>query len=223
MDIKDFFPSITWDMFHSKLRSVFANPDSTRCLPDHEFEDLVESCKIHFMVDKDGVIRLPQGGPASPCLSNFYLSLFDIAVGYYYCKHISTKWNHVYYTRYSDDIVLSSNLIAPLYQAKRKVREILAKSYELEINTKKIKIIENTRYQIVCGIMVNGPRLQLAPRYQAKVNKILQKLEQGKELTNHERGLLSYYKMVENQDKYRAVTWYTYEQRVKLRQLLAGV
>jgi len=223
MDIKDFFQSITWDMFYGKLYSIFALPRSKRCLPEHEFQELAEGCKIHFMKDKNGVVRLPQGGPASPCLSNFYLSLFDIAIGYYYCKNISTKWNHVHYTRYSDDIVLSSNLLGPLHKAKRKVREVLARSYGLEINTKKTRIIENNRWQIVCGILVNGPRLQLAPRYQNKVDEILQKLEQGKELTNHERGLLAYYKMVENQDKYRAVTWYTYHQRVKLKNLLEGV
>jgi len=223
MDIKDFFPSITWDKFYERLYAVFHSHRSTRRLPSHEFKKLVEDCKIHFMVDVDGIPRLPQGGPASPCLSNFYLSLFDFGIGYYYCKNISTEYNHVYYTRYSDDLVFSSNLLYPLFQAKRKARKLLSEYYGLEINKKKVRIIENTRYQIVCGIMVNGPRLQLAPRYQKKVDKILEKIKKGEDLTDHDMGLLAYYKMVEKQDQYQPITWYTYEQRVKVKRLLEGV
>ena len=220
MDINNFFPSITWDMFKTRVGAAFSSRNKYRCMSEDERKSFLDECRIHFFEDETGEIRLPQGAPASPCIANFYLSLFDMGIGYRLCKGLSNRVGvDIYYTRYADDITLSSDSKSLLRIVEAKILEILPKSYGLTINSEKSKLIPRTRYQIVCGIKVNGERLELAPRYKHKIEYIKRKLEEGKTLTKKEQGLMSYYNMLNLQDKLTPITWRTYDEYQQLKQL----
>ena len=103
MDLKDFFPSITFPrvrgLFHSMgYSSGIASVLALLCT-DSEKEIEFESKKQYVSV---GPRVLPQGAPTSPAISNLLASQLDKRIRGY-LKFIDNKWS---YTRYADDLVL---------------------------------------------------------------------------------------------------------------------
>lgn len=131
MDVKDFFPSISFygvfsiylDMGYSKSVSRF----------------LSNLCCYHE--------SLPQGAPTSPYLSNLYMRKFDSEV----TEYISAK--HIRYTRYADDLTFSGD-INPHYL----IHDIscLLYKYGLKINAQKTRVAYQSARQEVTGIVVNS-------------------------------------------------------------------
>lgn len=131
LDIKDFFPSITFQMVHrvflkcgytKQLATLFAN----LCTLDR--------C-------------LPQGAPTSPALSNLVFLSIDKRIGGYTAK------KRIMYTRYADDLTFSGNLdpaeIISLLQ-------LILSDNGLSLNSKKTRLMHNGKRQIVTGIVVNS-------------------------------------------------------------------
>ena len=90
IDIKDFFPSCTEDAVKEALAHTYPF-----CLIESNLRRMLTQ-----VATKDGV--LPQGSPLSPLLANMVMIPFDIALTEY-CKE-----NKLIYTRYADDIMISS-------------------------------------------------------------------------------------------------------------------
>ena len=90
MDIKDFFPSCTREALLKALRETYP------------FCKLASNTLLMItnLAVKDDT--LPQGSPLSPLLANMIMIPFDIALTEY-CKE-----NKLVYTRYADDIMISS-------------------------------------------------------------------------------------------------------------------
>ncbi len=91
-DIKGFFPSITRDF----ARSVLINNLSV--VPIFDLETHLDKILDYIIVDDS----LPVGFPTSPALSNACLYDFDVAMQKYCIDY------DIIYTRYSDDIIISS-------------------------------------------------------------------------------------------------------------------
>lgn len=89
-DIKDFFPSCTAEALRKALRETY---------PFYQLDNSMRIMLVN-LATKDGV--LPQGSPLSPLLANMIMIPFDIALTEY-CKA-----NKLIYTRYADDIMISS-------------------------------------------------------------------------------------------------------------------
>lgn len=107
---------------------------------------------------------LPQGAPTSPIISNFVLVDFDEE----FMRLSQEKgWN---YSRYADDITLSSN---EYFTGKsfEDVKRIVEK-YGFKVNYRKVRFRSNSRKQMVTGIVVNN-KVNVERHYVQKLRAIL--------------------------------------------------
>ncbi len=90
MDIKDFFPSCTGSALQKALRETY---------PFYQLNSTARIMLVNLATKNE---RLPQGSPLSPLFANMIMLPVDIALTEY-CKE-----NKLIYTRYADDIMISS-------------------------------------------------------------------------------------------------------------------
>ncbi|MBU0497738.1 MAG: reverse transcriptase family protein [Candidatus Thermoplasmatota archaeon] len=140
IDIKDFFPSISYKRVIGLLSSgIFNFPYSVSII-------LTKICCYQGM--------LPQGAPTSPILSNIICSKLD------YELQLISKDNYCTYTRYSDDIVFSNTAntfpkdIATDGKCSDKLVSILLRN-GFKINDSKVYLQRNIQRQVVTGLTVN--------------------------------------------------------------------
>ena len=131
LDIKDFFPSINFNMVYNTCFNDKLYPKELGIL-------LTNICMYNN--------ELPQGTPTAAYISNLILRDFDEEVGKY-CDNLNIS-----YTRYSDDLTFSgdfnSNDLIVI------VRNLL-KKYHFKLNYDKIRVINSSKRQLVTGIVVN--------------------------------------------------------------------
>ena len=146
VDISNFFPSINfgrvYKMFYARYPAQYAKLFAELCCYD--------DCLV-------------QGAPTSPAISNIILRNFD---------NVLEQWcreRRITYTRYCDDITLSSD--EPLGQAYYYVKKLLAKNGFL-INTKKTRFVHNTCRQAVCSLVVNE-KVQVSKDYRRRLRQEL--------------------------------------------------
>ncbi|KKP40245.1 MAG: RNA-directed DNA polymerase, RNA-directed DNA polymerase [Candidatus Peregrinibacteria bacterium GW2011_GWC2_33_13] len=148
IDLKDFFPSITF----ARVYGVF-------CSPPFNFNKdisilLAHLCIYQETLSSDSEGELPQGAPTSPIISNLICRSLDNDL-----FKLSKKYK-CNYTRYADDITFSTNLsVFPkeLYdnsQIGTELNKIIIK-HQFQINESKVRLVSNKRRQIVTGIVVN--------------------------------------------------------------------
>lgn len=151
LDIKDFFPSITFENIYNALsNSIF--PKEIKVL-------LVKLCTYYNY--------LPQGSPTSPYLSNLILKNFDNYIGKY-CEE-----REISYTRYCDDLTFSGNF--NVNKLKNKVQAYL-EELGFNLNDKKTKVIRNNTRQKVTGVVVNK-KLNIVKEYKRKIRQELYYIE----------------------------------------------
>lgn len=227
-DIENFFPSITGKLFQATFTTYFydtysemkknvfkrrikffRNDESILSTYNERYKIISEVgkdiIKLHFMQtegnEDNGTLstyRLPQGAPASPHISNFILRGFDWGVGLFLIalndKHPDANLE---YSRYADDITISGD-ICMIDMFKDKLSTML-RSYDLELNEKKIKCISRKYQQRVCGIVVND-KVALPKATRNKIRALKYKLKNGEiELTPQIQGLFAVEEMVKNQ------------------------
>jgi len=143
IDIKDFFGTINF----GRVRGILiAKP--------FEMNPKVATVIAQICTYKN---RLPQGAPTSPVISNIFGSLLDNKI----IQHI--KREHLLYTRYVDDITISSKgsfppdlayIVDGMTIIGEKLKGIFSKC-DFEINDRKARLqLSNTR-QEVTGLVVN--------------------------------------------------------------------
>lgn len=110
--------------------------------------------------------RLPQGAPTSGALSNMVATPLDYDMAGFAARSGFT------YTRYSDDMVLSTTLNAfDRTQAKSIIREVseIIGSNRFQLHRKKTKVVPPGARHTVLGLLVDGDRLRLTPEFRRKV------------------------------------------------------
>lgn len=112
LDFTSFFPSIDADTVSSMLRA------SIEGIEDNDVDFILEAC----LWRGDGRHALCIGAPSSPLLSNAAMFNFDTEVSTFAADFDSI------YTRYSDDISISTTLIGVLAQLERQIRELCSKT-----------------------------------------------------------------------------------------------
>jgi len=137
IDIKDFFPSVTAVMVREALiTNGISAVDATA---------ITEICTL------DG--RLPQGGPASPFLSNLVAMRLD-----YRLAGLARHWRDgkcsTSYSRYADDLAFSSddrhlNHLVPA--ATRIIRDC-----GFAVHENKTRVYRRSARQILAGVVVNA-------------------------------------------------------------------
>lgn len=153
LDLADFFPSITRQRIFGRL---VAEP--------YGFSSVVAN--LIALIATNGFGRLPQGGPTSPVLANMIAASLDYEiVGL--CRPLSC-----WYTRYADDITISTNKkefppeLARYPNARGTgqvvIGDNLTKAIEnhgFKINHDKSRLHSNWTRQLCTGIVVNGVKL----------------------------------------------------------------
>lgn len=166
-DLTDFFPSVKWHHFDPdydkdqndhKLKS-YNSPmayafGSSKMSEKQEWkriyrEHIVPELKMHFCDFGDGKgLRLPQGAPASPYLSNVILCRFDYRAGWKCYAHGVT------YTRYADDLIFSGPSVELVKRAYADTVALLA-PLGLQINKRKYTLKSGNQRKKILGLVVN--------------------------------------------------------------------
>jgi len=151
IDIKDYFESIKYN----RLIGFFIKNKHFE-LSDEVATTLVRIAT--YRENKQEIGYLPQGSPCSPVISNLFTSILDSRL-VYFCKK-----NKCIYTRYADDITISTNLrefpdsIAKISNEKIILTKKFIDYFEelgFKINEKKTRISNSNQRQVVTGLVVN--------------------------------------------------------------------
>ena len=131
LDIKDFFPSISfYDVFNIFKEMGYSEAVS---------RFLANLCSYRK--------SLPQGAPTSPYLSNLRMVRFDSEVE----EYIQNK--QIRYTRYADDLTFSGD-----FDVSKLINDISTMLYRhgFKMNGKKTRVAHQNTRQEVTGIVVNS-------------------------------------------------------------------
>lgn len=130
LDIKDFFPSCTPDFVIGQLRQLYP-----LCLYRRD-EMVTNFLRCCFLND-----ALPQGAVTSPLLSNLVMLPIDFAM-----RRLREEFHQVFvYTRYADDILISSEFDFDFHAVETFVAQEILKDTPLKIKH------EKTRYGSIAG------------------------------------------------------------------------
>lgn len=142
LDLRDAFGSTA----KSNIRKAF--PKKLGLSPE-DIELVLEICTL------DGA--LPQGAPTSPTLLNMALEPFDKYCIHLLTKKVATRFNvQLTYTRYADDITISSVVPNMAFKCISFVEQI-AKTMGYEVKKKKTRLMTRGTGLFVNGInIVNG-------------------------------------------------------------------
>lgn len=104
--------------------------------------------------------RLPQGAPTSPALSNICMWRVDSILSK------KARQNGIIYTRYADDLAMSSGGLAPLRRFIGISKGVLA-SFGFDVNEEKTKLVKQGLPMRVTGVNINSGRPTVS-RYKRK-------------------------------------------------------
>lgn len=93
--------------------------------------------------------KLPQGAVTSPSISNIIASKLDRRIAGY------TSKRNIIFTRYSDDITLSSNNRNLLHQSLSRVTKII-KTEHFRVNNEKLRVLGPRRRVAITGLVKNN-------------------------------------------------------------------
>lgn len=139
-DIKDFFPSISFE----RVFRIFAYYGYTK--------------EVSFVLAKLCTYNgsLPQGSPASPCISNICCLKLDARI-----KALAEKYE-AQYSRYADDMTFSGQ--HDLRSMLKPLRDIVLDEGFI-INEEKTHIAYGHQRQEVTGLIVNGDKVTIPRQY----------------------------------------------------------
>lgn len=168
LDFKDFFPSLT----DSALRK--------RLTIDAHYSDLELFILTQVLFKKsrvEDIYRLSIGAPSSPFISNYLLIEFD--------QHLSSycKLNSLQYTRYADDIAISTNKAGALDAAKSFIEMLLSdlNYLELRLNEEKtVNVSKKYRRELVGLVISNQGRVSLGREEKHRLRAAIHALSLGK-------------------------------------------
>lgn len=163
IDIQNYFKNIS---FNSVLNIINKLP--------FDFSDQ-ESYYITRLITYNGY--LPQGSPSSPLISNMVTQNFDIEMNRF------AKVNNCQYSRYADDITISSKLNRlplEIFDYKKnilsnKIVDIFLKN-NFRVNSKKTRVANKKQKMMITGLVVNEfPNIQR--KYIRNIRAIIYSIE----------------------------------------------
>lgn len=226
LDVKRFFESISEINVHNVFRQIGYEPllafefgrictrlgkitnfYNRHCWRQHGYKQRYLKISSY---DNLELGHLPQGAPTSPMLSNLAMKNFD--------KRLSliARNNDLFYTRYADDICLSS---FDKNFSRAKASKIISEIYSLlwkhglSPNTTKTRVSPPGSRKIVLGLLVNENEPRLTKAFKSRLRMHFYYLTHSKigpskhaqnrgfstvwGLRNHIQGLLSYANQIE--------------------------
>lgn len=203
LDLKDFFPSLTFPRVRGYLERLGYNPGIATVLA------LICTDAPRVRVSLDGTFQyvalgeraLPQGACTSPALANLLASPLDRRLSGF-CAAVPEAWT---YTRYADDLTFSTN--APQADVGRLLAAVerLVSAEGFQLNDQKTAVMRSPNRQVVTGLLV-GDRLRLSRRDLRRIRALCHQCDQagleavsqaqGRDALEVARGLLAYVGMV---------------------------
>lgn len=236
MDITNFFGAISEIQVYRVFRSIGYQPlvafemaRLTTCVtvnsPRYErrhWQSAMRHTKIPRYSDWR-VGHLPQGAPTSPMISNLVMRDLDAKI-----TTVATA-NGLIYTRYSDDITLSTRSNFCRERAAKVVSEISAmlRRNGFYLNRRKTSIIPPSARKIVLGLNVDGAFPRLSREFRDRLRQHIYYIEKVGPIEHmrrrnfdtilgmksHIRGLIDFAKMVDPKyarsvlDRFNNVDW----------------
>ncbi len=170
LDIQDFFGSIPINNLINDILNKFESDSNYKT----KLKELLTLCLTYN--DK-----LPQGYQTSPVLSNFYFLRADLRINKY-CQKMGFK-----YSRYADDIIISTDNSKELNHKNLKVIERILEDFQLLLNKSKVKFFNK---QLVINGFVIEQEIRLSQKKLSELRRILFIIEH-KKVKNIE-GIVSY-------------------------------
>lgn len=211
LDIKDFFPSCNQDFVVKQLRQIYPF-----CMWS---EEIIKS--FIWVCFRDN--ELPQGTPMSPMLTNLIMIPFDYAMQQYAYD------NHLTYTRYADDILISSYNDFNWQQVQAGVNLIFQNlRMPFTIKTEKTRYGSSAGRNWNLGLMYNKDnRITVGYRnkkkYKAMLNNLFKDITEHNEWTKDElyyfQGITSYYTSVEPEYFNTLIKKYEEKYNLNLKQI----
>ncbi|SOB57933.1 RNA-directed DNA polymerase [Pseudodesulfovibrio profundus] len=222
-DLKDFFYSISEAMVFTALKNLgykkllafeLARICTTRHLPANKIRYTARFSKSLPSYYNNKPYRetyhhgvLPQGAPSSPMLSNLVALRLDETLSAY------ADENGLTYTRYADDITLSTLALPSKVSVggiKRAVIKIIRRAGFIE-NPKKIRVAGPGSRKTVLGLLVDQSSPRISRHTYKRIDRLLYSISQYKlagvaehdgfdssfGLYNHLHGLINYVKDVD--------------------------
>lgn len=160
LDIKDFFNSIPVEQIIFTLVEKFEK----NSLNKKNIYNLLLLCLTYKN-------EIPQGYQTSPVLSNYYFLRADLRI-YKYCQKMGFR-----YSRYADDIIISSPISKEITFKNLKVLEDILEDFELYLNKNKIKFHKESL--IMNGFVVDQ-EVRLSQKKLKELRRILFIIEKYK-------------------------------------------
>ena len=195
----------------SRICTRIANPEIERTVSTNGFAKVKNKGTEHVIeaYASYSLGHLPQGAPTSPMLANIVAKDIDDEI------FVLANRYGLRYSRYSDDIVLSSN---EKIFGKAQASKVIGKLYAIlrragfEPNVEKTKVSGPGSKMIVLGLLVDGDRPRLMAEFKDKLrmhlyfcrtqspqaHAIARKFDSLIGLKNHLLGLISYARLVDS-------------------------
>lgn len=178
LDLKDFFPSISYVRVKGLFRS-FGYSDQLATVfallcTEHDFDEVKLQDELFYICQ--GQRKLPQGSPASPAISNLICRMLD--------KRLTglAKQLKFTYTRYADDLTFSSKERPVKYLQKLlwRSRKIIEDEGFI-LHADKTRIMRKHQCQTVTGLVVND-KLSISRKLRKNFRALTYQLEKKKNL-----------------------------------------
>lgn len=196
LDFHNFFGSTTLDFAYNQLSSLF--PFSEIVKSERGAKALRRALSLCFLHG-----GLPQGTPISPTITNMMMIPIDYKISKYTREHTP----HLCYTRYADDIILSSDLSFKWSEVQKDILTIVQEfNAPFSLNTAKTRYGSSAGRNWNLGVMLNKDNQitighQKKKAFKAMLFSLLNDYTHGIRWSVDDAqelgGLISYYKMVE--------------------------
>ncbi len=152
VDLKDFFPTVTYRRVKGLFKKLGYSEEVATVLGLLCSEPDITEAELdgtRYFVAR-GPRRLPQGAPTSPAITNVLCRRLDRRLTGWAKKHGFT------YTRYADDLTVSSKDSAAPVGAMLAFMRKLVHTEGFAIHPDKIRVVRKGRRQEVTGVVVNS-------------------------------------------------------------------
>ncbi len=222
LDFHNFFGSTTPEFVKNMLKTIF--PFSEIYKSERGEKALDTALSLCFL---NG--GLPQGTPISPTLTNLMMIPIDFAIS----KAMRNHTPHICYTRYADDMLLSSDISFKWTEAQQEIIDILKEfNAPFELNTKKTRYGSNAGRNWNLGVMLNKDNQITIGHAKKKVFKamvyqfmtdFINKKPWSLEDTQVFAGQMSYFKMVEPDAINKILQDYTTKFKVSVEETIKKI
>ncbi len=208
LDFSNFFTNTTPEFVKKQLKMIFPFSEIYKRPEGEEYLD--KALSLCFL---NG--GLPQGTPVSPLLTNIIMIPIDHEI----TKRMREHTPHLCYTRYADDILLSSDLSFKWSEVQQQLIDIL-NSFEapFTLNTSKTRYGSSAGRNWNLGVMLNKDNeitigSEKKHILKATIHQFIKDYQEGNvwDLSDTQvfAGQLSYYRMVEKNNIDKIVQKYT--------------